>query len=108
MIESDRDRDTLNVVRPFIGRSSGGVYGETVAVQAHMSNQNEHQSVEMETEFCGEEFGERKSRKMQDPKLPSSEEVLGTTLTIHLTETLCQRTLQGESPLQDARRAEIE
>ena len=75
MIESDRDRETLNVVRPFAGRSSGGVYGETVAVQAHMSDQNEHQSVEME-KFCGEEFGERKSRKMQDPKLPSSEEVL--------------------------------
>ena len=71
MIERDRDRDTLNVVRPFIGRSSGGVYGETIAVQANMSDQNEHQSMEMETEFFGEVFGERKSRKMQDPKLPS-------------------------------------
>ena len=72
--EHDRkrgDRNALNVVTPDGGQFPGGVCDENVSLE-----QDGQDNVEMTMELCGEEFVERKPKKVQDPKLPSPEEVL--------------------------------
>ena len=71
MIEREGDRNALNVVRPDGGHFPGGVCDENVSLE-----QDGQENVEMTIELCGEEFCERKPKKVQDPKLPSPEEVL--------------------------------
>ena len=71
MIEREGDRNALNVVRPDGGHFPRGVCDENVSLE-----QDGQENVEMTMELRGEEFGERKPKKVQDPKLPSPEEVL--------------------------------
>ena len=90
MIEREGDRNALNVVRPDGGHFPGGVCDENVSLE-----QDGQENVEMTMELCGEEFGERKPKKVQDPKLPSPEEVLEHNFSHLPYRSWCRHCVRG-------------
>ena len=93
------ERNVLNVVRPQLQpRGLGGGSGGILSVD---NAEEEPRQTELEPDAPDEEFGQRKCKKMQDPKLPSPEEIAEHDFSHHPCRSWCMCCVRGrarESP----------
>ena len=96
--------DMLHIVRPQcreVGVEDG--WQELGAVAS--ADQKESKEADIEYEPCGQEFGKRDFKKMQDPKLPSHEEIAEHDLSHLPYRSWCRHCVKGrcrESPYEQS------
>ena len=97
--------DVLHIVRPQ-SQEVGVEDGRQEFVAVISADQKELKEADIEYEPCGEEFGKRGFKKMQDPKLPSHEEIAEHDLSHLPYRSWCRHYVKGrwrESPHEQSK-----